>query len=55
MMRLVPLLLLLAGCATPSQEYFGVPGQTILRDGREFRVHVLRDGELAQAQKYNFF
>lgn len=50
MMRLVPLLLLLAGCATPSQEYFGVPAQTVMRDGREFRVYVLRDRELAQAQ-----
>jgi hypothetical protein len=44
------LALLLAACATPSHEYLGVPAQTVVRDGREFRVFVRREGQLAQAQ-----
>jgi hypothetical protein len=49
----MPLLLLClvpSGCATPGYEYLGLPGQTVLRDGREFRVFLRRDGPVAQAQ-----
>jgi len=50
MKYILPLVLSVGACATPSHEYFGVPAQSVLRDGREYRVHVRREGNLAHAQ-----
>lgn len=49
MERLIPLLcLLLAACASPSHDYFGVPAQAVVIGGREYRVFVRPDGSRAQ-------
>ena len=49
MERLIPLLcLLLAACASPSHDYFGVPGRSVVIDGREYRVVVRPDRTRAQ-------
>jgi hypothetical protein len=47
---LIPLLVLLSACASPSHEYFGVPAQRVVVEGREFQVFVRRDGGQARAQ-----
>jgi hypothetical protein len=47
---LIPLLVLLSACASPSHDYFGVPAQMVVVEGREFRVFVRRDGGQARAQ-----
>ena len=52
-LRILPaasLLALLAACATPSHDWFGVPAEIVTRDGRGYHVRLRRDGNNAQAQ-----
>ena len=49
MIRFLSLLLLVA-CASPSAEYFGVPGRSVVIDGRDYRVFLRRSGPTARAQ-----
>ncbi len=51
MIRLALLiLLLLAACATPSADYFGVPARSVVIDGREYRLFVRQAGPTARVQ-----
>lgn len=47
---LIPFLFMLSGCASPSYDYFGVPGQAVVLDGREFQVFLRRAGGQTRAQ-----